>query len=377
MRRGFFLGLLLLLAAAAPVLAGPIDTLKPGEWYEVPNSHLRSVGPNPPAPNSAYPNVINPWSGGTYDTKRDRLIVWGGGHSDYSGNEIYAFSIGSLTWQRLTDPSTDVGGSEASGYYPDGKPRSRHTYEYIEYLGPTFDRFCSFGGHGLYPSGQIGTSNTDCFNFATNQWERYASTPVFGIGSCSAYDPVKGHGWMHGGGTSSLAEFNPTANTWTVRGAVQNDIYYANAEIDPVRRRFIAIGHGIHASWNIDASGTIARTNLATSGATSIESVDNPGLAYDSASDRMVAWSGGGDVYVLNLSTLVWSRVSPAGTNQVTPTAPDNNGTYGRFRYIASKNAFIVVNAIDQDVYIYKLTAGGGSPSDSLPPANTSDLRTR
>jgi hypothetical protein len=33
------------------------------------------------------------WGGGAHDTKRDRLIVWGGGHGDYGGNELYAFDV--------------------------------------------------------------------------------------------------------------------------------------------------------------------------------------------------------------------------------------------------------------------------------------------
>ncbi|MBI2216471.1 MAG: right-handed parallel beta-helix repeat-containing protein, partial [Candidatus Rokubacteria bacterium] len=41
--------------------------------------------------------------------------------------------------------------------------------------------------------------------------------------------------------------------------------------------------------------------------------------------------------------------------------------TYGRFQYIPSKNAFIAVNRTNQNVYIYKLTAGAPAP----PPADT------
>lgn len=362
--------------------AGPIENLQPGEWYQVPNSHLNQVGvkPDPPAPGFNSPDVMNPWSGGAYDTKRDRLIIWGGGHSDYSGNEIYAFDLNTLAWSRLTNPSSDVGGTEASGYYPDGMPRSRHTYDYIEYLGPTFDSFCSFGGHGLYPLGQTGIANTDCYSFTTNAWTRYTDNPELGaggvsaIGMSSACDPVTGHAWSFPPGSNAqLEEFNPTPapGTWTIRSDTgPGDVYYANAEIDPVRRRYMVFGNGLHASWQIDGVGdNLARTNLETTGATAIEAIPQIGMAYDSADDRMVAWAGGGDVYVLNLVTLVWTLVSPAPTNAVIPPAMDPNGTWGRFRYSAAKNCFVVVNNIDQDVYIYRLS-GGAAPSvtDQLAP---------
>jgi hypothetical protein len=36
------------------------------------------------------------------------------------------------------------------------------------------------------------------------------------------------------------------------------------------------------------------------------------------------------------------------------------NGTFGRFRYVAYLNAFILVNEPGQNVYFYKLTPGCG-----------------
>jgi hypothetical protein len=388
MRSRSLIVLALVCAAAQPASAGPIEDLRPGEWYMVPNSNLETVFPNPaPEGNTGPSSVIAKWSGGAYDTKRDRLIVWGGGHWDYSGNEMYVFRINSengdppLTWKRLTNPTMDVSGS--GSYYSDGKPRSRHTLDYVEYIPPPFDRFCSFGGTSLYP-GTV-TENTDCFNFDTLQWSRYAdNTQSYGEGATVVYDPVKGHIWAHGASPSPtrLSEYNPSTNTWTVRGEYQSSLEYVYEKIgviDPVRRKYVIIGNGVLVSFNIDDAGTLPMTNLAplTTGATSIQNSTQLGAAYDPVSDRIVAWSGGTDVYLLNMSTLVWTRVPPAATNTVTPTSPASAGTYGRFRYIPSKNAFIVVNATNQNVYFYKLSAGGGTPPDSIPPNATTDLRPR
>jgi hypothetical protein len=93
------------------------------------------------------------------------------------------------------------------------------------------------------------------------------------------------------------------------------------------------------------------------------------GFDYDPINDKFVAWRGGADVYTLDPVTLVWSKISPSASNTVIPTAANLNGTFGRFRYIPSKNAFIVVNAVNQNVYIYKLnTASGGSVPPVTPP---------
>ena len=75
-------------------------------------------------------------------------------------------------------------------------------------------------------------------------------------------------------------------------------------------------------------------------------------------SDRYIAWNGGTTVYALDPVTWVWSTVLLYSGNTVTPTAPNNDGTYGRMRYIPSKNAFVVVNATNENVYFFKLSSG-------------------
>lgn len=361
------MGLMMAVSVATMVMAHPLDTLQPGQWYRVPNSKLTSVAsPNVPG---SFSGIMGAWSGGAFDTTRNRLIIWGGGHGDYAGNEIYAFDVASLTWVRLTDPSTNVGGDANSGYYPDGKPRSFHTYEYIEYV-PSIDRFCSFGNSAGYP-GVNSTSNIDCFNFSTLQWEpRRGNLPAgaWGTpGTAAAYDSATGHAFVLGMQSSSIvAEFNPSTNTSTIRSNPSYVGYYVTAEVDPVRRKLVAIGSGQQFMWDISGTGKVNATGLATSGDTSVVGAPAPGLAYDPVSDRLVAWSGGADVYTLNLDTRVWTRHPPAAGNTVIPTAAAGTGTYGRFRYVPAYNAFIVVNSVSDDVYLYRLTAGAGQP---LPPS--------
>ena len=81
-----------------------------------------------------------------------------------------------------------------------------------------------------------------------------------------------------------------------------------------------------------------------------------PGLAYDPVVDKIVGWTSGPSLWTLDLETLTWAEVKPAATNKVTPSKPVGNGTYGRFRYIPSKNAYIVVNSWDTNVFVYRLS---------------------
>lgn len=351
------------LCAGTVVNATLVDDLLPGQWYEVPNSRLVDV-----APQGWSANVIKPWSGGAYDTKRDRLIVWGGGHKDYSGNEIYVFDVASLKWIRLTDPSSNTGGTEVGGLYPDGLPRSRHTYDYLEYV-PNIDKFLVFGGFGLYPSGQVSESNTHSFNFDILSWDStLADVPTGGTAGTAVYNPADGNVWYNGlGSGNQLVRYNPVTDRWTTHAKKSIKIY-AVAAIDPTRNIMVAIGgyNNTRQMYKWDLSNPDAPpVDLlgVTSGASDL--VDNaaPGFVYDEVSDKFVAWDGGGDVYLLNPDTWAWTRVSPTASNRVIPTAGAKSGTYGRFQYIPSKNAFIVVNSKNESVYFYKLTGASGGTS--------------
>jgi hypothetical protein len=346
---------------------GPIEDLQPGEWFEAPNSTMAPHMPPSTADDwGGSGSIMGAWSSGAYDTSRDRLVIWGGGHHDYAGNEIYVFDVSTLSWERLTDRSTDVGGDEASGYYPDGLPRSRHTYEYIEYLPPPFDRFCSLGGSALFPSGQIAIPNVDCFDFESLTWERRADAPSYGIGAVAAVDPNTGFAWIQGAGNSQpLAHYEPAGDTWYTH-AIEPSGWFAyshTAAIDSTRRRLVAVGGGESVVWDLDAPDA-EPVRLATTGDTEIEQVANPGLDYDAVADRMVAWAGGADLYALDLDTSVWTLHPPAPSNTAVPTEAAANGTYGRFRYVPSKNVFVVVNAIDESVFFGKLSPGGGAGGD-------------
>jgi hypothetical protein len=342
--------------------ANPIDTLAPGHWYRVPNSKIRSVAFNWPAGVTYTRNgldvsaVISVWNGGAYDTKRDKLIVWGGGHFAYGGNEIYAFNVNTLKWERINDPSIPV--AEDAPYAQDGGPVARHTYNTLQYVA-SIDRFCAMSANSYFSSSGVG-SQTDCFNFDSNKWERKADTLGSGYGTYSAYDSVTGHVFVKGVSSGCfLSEWDPLSNTWTQRSAQSGcyDIYYT-AAFDSKRRTIVEAGDGAVNAWDTSKSGNISRTSVATSGPSAIYSANNPGFVYDPISDKFVGWNGGADVYTLDPATWAWARVAPAPTNTVIPTQPDSSGTFGRFRYIPSKNVFIVVNGVDEDVYIYKLSSG-------------------
>ena len=373
--------LFVVLIQAGVAFGGPIDNLKPGEWYEVPNSVLDKSGvlPNPLPPGDTGPAAImSAWSGGAYDTKRDRLVVWGGGHGDYGGNEIYVFDINTLKWSRIWGPSSNIpapGATSCSETYSDGNPASRHTYDGLVYHAAS-DKFWASGG-SLYCGSGGGSSGTWMFDFATSKWTREANALGSQVTAMSDHDPSTGVVFsMVQSGT--LGAYDPKTNAWTNRG---NGTGWG--EFDPARtmvyhpgkKILLIIGGGTILTYDITQSKPSPQT-LATTGGGAIVSAQGPGLAYDPTIDRIVAWSGGGsDVYSLDINSRTWTKYT--ASNSVIPPSPsDTKGTYGRWRYIPSKNAYIAVNGTENNVFFYKLSSGSGTPPDATPPGPPKNPRT-
>ncbi len=354
------IGILTGLVPVFGVQAGPLQdiaALQPGEWYEFPNSRLDEVMPDPlPAGNPEQ--LMRGYSGGAYDTLRNRLIVQGGGHAGYAGNEVYVFDVATGQWERLNEPS----------YAPldnTNSPYSVHTYDQLEYL-PEQDRFFLAGG-SIWGSGSA-VADTWLFDFNTNTWERKSNiigqrADVWEYNMTTAYDPLTDRLLM--AGYHSSADYNAATDTWTHHNNDMNRHLGQTGSFDPVRRKFVTIGRNKAFVYTVDSNGRLSDQQvLSTSGATEIEEPDAPGLQYDPVIDRFVAWATGSDVYTLNMDTLVWTRHS--ATNNVNPGDPyinDNyRGTFGRFRYMPEYNAYVVAYSIRKNVFVYKMAEGEGSP---------------
>ncbi len=369
-------------------------------WYDVKGSSFLGSGVclegQPWSATDGCAAVIIAWSGGAYDPVHDKMLIWGGGHADYWGNEVYSFDPATFLWKRETTPSDVTTSSDVcKDPYFDGKPASRHTYDGLAYLTHA-NRFWSWGG------GIAGTGNcpgvptlTWTLDLDTQSWTNMLPAGSFDSGAsgfmysaASAYDPATGKVFMQDSGGLSVYDYD--ANSWAIVqdfGSPPEWPRYEEggdktAAVDTQRHLFFTFGQGDYFVFDIGANrivtddwittgggafdnsgqaagsstlGQLYPNEVIQTGGGDVIGADAPGVDYDPRADALVAWKGGAP-YVLDLSKKVWTTKSAVGAL----AAPSQNGVYGRFRYIPKYNVFILVNGPNDDVTFYKHTAGCG-----------------
>lgn len=312
---------------------------------ELPNTKIRSVLPS--AVQSGYPAaIVSAWGGGTVDSKRNRLIVWGGGHSDYSGNDVYALDLPSMSIKRIVDPSPVTSQSNCTSALPDGTPVSRHTYDGLAYVAHADAMFAVDGS--MAPCGYLDTA-TWAYDFSAGKWtQKTTSSPAQSFDTLAVYDAATKNVYVKD--NDNFFAYSLDANKYTQLNTVTQHIdYHLSAAIDSKRRKFVMIGDGVQV---IDLATNQMTTMSTTNAPGFVTSRSSPGIAYDPVADRIVAWNGGGNVYALNMDTGAWTQVA---TN-AGPTAPaQGNGTFGRWGYVPQYGVFVLINDIDQNGWVFKL----------------------
>ena len=367
---------LLIVLLLSQALAGGENASFGVGWSPLPNTSLRAVCP----PNTGQygfadrcQNGMLAWNGGVIDTRRARLIVWGGGHNDYRGNEIYAITVNPPRVERLTNPSPPnlpLNTTNCTTSLADGTPNSRHTYgglAYIEHI----DRMFVYGGSLGCGPGHFG-GDTWTFSFTTNTWQEMKPSgpqPRYDAGVVAAYDRNTRKVFLHD--AWDLFAYTFETNSYQRLASGNHIDYHMTAAVDPVRKKLIIVGGtagsgGGVSVYDIGARSGYGRQQWTTTGGDRIVHTASPGLAYDPDSDRMVAWAGGDTVYRLNMDTRMWTAHSFSGGPD---TAPEN-GMFGRWGYLAPYGVFVTVTSVDSNAYVLRLadTPRTGDPAPAASP---------
>lgn len=353
-------------------------------WYEIPNTKIDNVC----ACSHGYPLICNiggttsegcsaitaDWNSAAFDTTANRMLIWGGGHNGYAGNEVYSLNLDNLIMSMLTTPTANP--VPEADPQPDGKPNSVHTYDALVYL-PNVNRFWKFAG-SLFQSGNL-TFSTFALNLSNLTWEQKVNGTALFDGSrayefMTDYDPSTQKIFIRTGGLTGLFTYDFNSNVYTKLNA--GDYSYVDAPntgiIDVKNKMFVTVGPaGVHY-YDISGNDPAYTQHIMTTTGWNTNTYGYPGLAYDSDQKKIVAWAGGDTVYVLNPSysagTGTWTPI----TYQGGPDAPIPAGTYKRFSYSPKSKVFVLYNKTNQNAYTLRLYNYGSSDTSS--PTNPANL---
>jgi hypothetical protein len=345
-------------SASSPAWLGSTD-----QWTAIASSALTSSGAGwsgtSPGGTGNYQDIVTAWGGGCLNTvgiwrsgsfvSGIFFVIFGGGHGDYGGNEVYAYgplASDSPTWSRIIDPT--VPGIDDTGR-SGGYPVSRHSYDTMVYL-PTTNQMLCIGAPGYYHTGNT-FNQADIFDFDTNPTSSPWSTADTGFPSyngggtgtidlMSAYNPTTGTAWGLGKGNSQrLGRYTVSGGTWS-DWAIDNpdNSVGRKGAIDPDNNVFVFVGSG----------GAVKAVDLRTPTATvytpSTTGTGPSGripICWDEDGGRFVGWTGSGKtLYFLTPpanpysggDSWAWSSNTPAGGD--TPTSETANGTYSRIQMV-------------------------------------------
>lgn len=303
-------------------------------------------------------NVILAWGGAAFDSNQRRMLVFGGGAGNYTGNEVYGFDLATASWSLVRPPTPLAQVTPGMETYLDGAPSSRQTSDAFAFI-PNRGLLMTWGG-GF---------QTTWFLDALGSWSTGA--PFDGPSGNGLFwfsaDYDEATDTVYTRETFGIYAYQVATNRWSnplrYRGPVDTDFAigrHRRAVIAPRHRLFFSMGALTPSgaldftAWNID-TGADVRSEWPNTGDTTAIRRSGPGVAFDHAADAIVAWSGGAP-NILDMTTRVWTTGSSLGA----PVAQVPNGTFGRWRYIEYLNVFVLINGPTEDVAFYKHTAGCG-----------------
>jgi hypothetical protein len=411
----------MLLSVAATAPASPriapewVKRIAPGTWSEVSLNTLADVDPaRDPEVNPNHPSVppwlnnqaavLGAWNGGAFASgfgKSGALVVSGGGHADYYGNEVYAFDLDSRRWLRLTNPYPSPAFPVTDGIWPDGTPSVSHTYDQVDYH-PTTNSFVMMktqhdntGGRSspvvaMFSLDGLRTADSNVnrdynrrnWRLSPRHTEDYTTS-----GGWSAYDSRRDIFWANGGsGTRSFVGFDPNpaksgGRFGTFQGHAQrSSTTDAVAAYDPVNDLVVfTVFRTAPNVWAIDLSqpggGSVANVQLQQVGVPpELESAH--GWEWSPTRQAFIYYRRGAGVFELKQQGPDW-RSNPwkwsdltSSANSVTPAGDSKNGVYSKFRIASFVDAEIalVVTRVDGPVYAFRIP-GNNRPGPKSPAA--------
>ena len=309
-------------------------------------------------------SVVRAWSSFAWDSTRGDLLLWGGGHANYVGNEMYVWDGATGDWGRGSLASR----IDSRGFIVDSAaPQSAHTYDNNVYL-PVNNMFLTLGG-GPAPQGGnfLKTDGTTVSRAGPYLWDPTKADPnkvggTTGSGWNTTHIAQGGNMWIdrqgnwtgteapvytngttayrtengkdvvyltadtNASGFPSLYRYtlgdvrNGGQDSWEKLGVMMNTVGYQGvATLDTTHNFYIRTATPIGpyssdlAIWDLDTTdpatawhNSAIGINLVKADGSDFVMTGLYGMDYDPASNSIVLWDGrdgGGTVWAANVLT--------------------------------------------------------------------------
>jgi hypothetical protein len=342
---------------------GPRATIT-GIWQELPNTKIRDVLPDPtaypidPLTGEALWNPVNimDYSGGVHISGKREVVVDGGGHHEYPGNEKYSVPYDGRPVSRIGTPSIYTIDGTTNETYSDGRPAQRHTSDSMVFI-PEFNGIFKSGG-GLWQGGWP-TAAAWLFYLATQRDERLPDYPPGDYGAKSLYSVAKWHPGIKKvivRGRNHIALYDPFAKTWEEKAQGSWNESEMTGILDTKRNRLVCIGHGRSEVWDLETWQPIYDSEdvegpIPFSGPI-FHDVFGPGFVYDEIGDQYIGWSWASPsmLYFVNPDTWAITAATMAGTPP--GLLAWSSGTFGRFVRVTDPfDGVVVIPSIDSNAF--------------------------
>ncbi len=324
-----------------------------GVWTEISGTNLSAVEPDP-APTGTPSTKLTAWTSLALNTSTNRLYcAAGGGHTDYSGNEVDMLDLNadSPAWVEIEPPSLTVSNA---AYYADGKPTSRHHY-YGATVDETNGRVMLFGGSRYSDGGVLAT--VDSFDLSTNNYNAASTHPNIPAGvnieaGAMCRDPSNDDVYVIA--NYNVSRWNRASNTWTdlIAGSTASFAQFTASAFDTTRNRIFCLGGG--ASFTYDLSGN-ATTPRSLSGSGINPSTQYMGMDYVAAIDRFLVRlpGSGGAIYQVDAATFAYEALSTSGGDSI----PTNGKPMNKFRYVPLLKGCVFVPSYTGNAWFVRVHA--------------------
>lgn len=364
--------------------------MRVGEWRQIPGTAASTLGDAPFA--GTVGNVKNhlAYSGAALKSEGSWLVQFGGGHADYSGNDVIGISLDedAPTWRVLHRPTvpsdrtywSNRAHPEYKGVWwdahhlPDGRPASRHSgwaLQFIDRIG----RFVSFYDTAAFGTSSTSTTHVDAFRWADKDW-----------------DPP--------GTWAGLPHMYATSYPWTVKDPESEDVYVADAgsiyRWRPADGKFALIHQS--SAWSLDHAiagldkarnrllivGIWNKQDRATAQIVALDDghrefvtlvgsfadkmqgsgqIDARGFEWCPDLGKFVFFPDDGQTYTVNPATFAVDRLPVTGA--IPPpnsrySYDNGSGIFGRFRYVPKLHG--IVYLADWHTALWFLKTGESRP---------------